>query len=52
MTMFGAIIRTDWTVETNKPDEIEINHFVSPGYKNIILNAQLLSLKNLKKIHQ
>ncbi len=41
-----AIIRTDWTVETNKPDEIEINHFVSPGYKkNIILNARLLSLK-------
>ena len=46
-----VIIRTDWTVETNKPDEIEIKHFVSPGYKNMLLNAQLLSHKNLKKVH-
>lgn len=47
-----AIIRTDWTVETNKPDEIEINHFVSPGYKKYNFECSITLLKNLKKIHQ
>ena len=38
-----VIIRTDWTVETNKPDEIEIKHFVSPGYKNMLFECSITS---------
>ena len=34
-----AIIRTDWTAETNKPDEIEIIILSALDIKNIILNA-------------
>ncbi|CEP78624.1 endo-1,4-beta-xylanase [Defluviitoga tunisiensis] len=44
-----AIIRTDWTVETNKPDEIEINHFVSPGYKKYNFECSIILPQKFEK---
>ncbi|HPZ29735.1 MAG TPA: sugar-binding protein [Defluviitoga sp.] len=44
-----VIIRTDWTVETNKPDEIEIKHFVSPGYKKYAFECSITLPQKFEK---